>query len=209
MRNRVLTLAAAAAVLFAMSSPAKAQTTTTEPTFELSAGYQLLRALEVCFDEDDEESCSEGATFPFGVAVDAVRNFGALGVVGEVGWSRDSEDFTGGSGSFDAIHIAGGVRWTGRRNPRVWPYGQVLLGVQFDRVSQEFDDEDLDELAGFSETDPHFMLQPGAGVNFVIGDGLGAFAQVDWRRAFLDEEEFGISGRNFFRVFLGLRMILD
>jgi hypothetical protein len=43
----------------------------------------------------------------------------------------------------------------------------------------------------------------------VSGDGWGIFTQVDYRRVFLDEEEFLASGRNDVRVFLGARMILD
>jgi hypothetical protein len=54
-----------------------------------------------------------------------------------------------------------------------------------------------------------FMLQPGAGVVMVAGDGWGIVGQVDYRRIFLDEDEDGESGQNQFRVFVGIRLILD
>ena len=204
MTKRVVRLAMAAAVVLGFSGQASAQLTTTMPTFELAAGYQLVRAGEVCGDEDVEEECSSGETLPFGLAVDAVRNYGALGVVAEGGWSFDSRDIT--ILGFDTLnqktnlfHLAGGVRWTGRNNPRIWPYGQVLAGVLWSRFSED----------DFSETFANFMLQPGVGVTFVAGDGWGIFTQVDYRRVFLDEDDWGGSGRNDVRVFLGARMILD
>jgi hypothetical protein len=127
-----------------------------------------------------------------------------FGLVAEGGWSFDSRDVTIlGEETLDQktnlFHLAGGVRWTGRNNPRIWPYGQVLAGVLWNRFSQD----------DFSDTSAHFMLQPGVGVTFVSGDGWGIFTQVDYRRVFLDEEEFLASGRNDVRVFLGARMILD
>lgn len=204
MTNRVLTFAAAAALVVGLSGQASAQTTTM-PTFELSAGYQLLRAGEICSEFEGEEECSEGQTFPFGVAVDAARNWGAFGLVGEAGWSRDSADFfvNGDEDSVNvhALHIAAGPRWTGRTNPRIWPYGQVLAGALVTRVGET--------PFGDADTLTRFMLQPGVGVNFVAGDGWGFVTQVDYRRVFLDEDEDFASGRNDMRVFLGLRMILD
>jgi hypothetical protein len=112
MMNRALTLAAAAAVVFGLTVPAHAQGTgtTNMPTFELSGGYQLLRIFEIC-DPDDDTICSDAQTLPFGLAVDAARNFGALSVVGELGWAYDSdEDLLGGDISFHSWHIAGGLR---------------------------------------------------------------------------------------------------
>src|SRR5688572_1331465 len=63
--------------------------TTTRPTYEFSLGYQWLRTGDFCaaFDASD---CSDEdpTTFPAGIIIDAVRNFGAFGIVGEAGWSR-------------------------------------------------------------------------------------------------------------------------
>src|SRR5688572_12119780 len=52
------------------------------PTFELTGGYQVLHVPD--------------QTFPFGLNVDGARHYGAFGLVGEVGFARDSEDITGG-----------------------------------------------------------------------------------------------------------------
>lgn len=209
MKKSVLTLATVAAVLFGMSRPASAQAslTTNMPSFELAAGYQLLRAGELC--DGDSEGC-DGATFPLGAAVDAVwnRNGGPFGIVAEGGWSRYSEDFdfppSGEiSSSINLYHLAGGVRFTGRSKPTFWPYGQVLAGALIQHASQ--DGTGID----FSDTTTNLMIQPGVGATFVAGDGWGIFGQVDYRRVFLDEDETGVSGRNDIRVFIGARMILD
>src|SRR5215207_8815920 len=202
MKNRVLTLAAAAAVLFGVTASATAQGsvgTTTNPTYELSGGYQLFHAGKVCSDDPLTETCSADRTFPFGVAIDAARNFGAFGVVGEAGFAFDSEESGGDDFKFNTWHLAGGGRWT-MRSARFWPYAQVLAGMIQDRVNIEDGDD-------FSQTS--FMLQPGIGANFVAGDGWGIFGQLDYRRVFLDEEENFSGGRNDFRVFVGVRMILD
>ena len=53
------------------------------------------------------------------------------------------------------------------------------------------------------------MVQPGAGVVFLAGDGWGIVAQVDYRRVFLKEAEDGDTGENDFRTFFGIRVILD
>jgi hypothetical protein len=202
MKNCVLTLAAAAAVLFGATATASAQGsagTTTNPTYELSGGYQLFHAGRVCTDDTLTEQCSADRTFPLGVAVDAARNFGAFGIVGEAGFAFDSEENNGDDFKFNTWHLAGGGRWSLRRG-RVWPYAQVLAGLIQDRVNIEDGDD-------FSQTS--FMLQPGFGANFVVGDGWGLFGQVDYRRVFLDETENFSDSRNDFRVFIGVRMILD
>jgi hypothetical protein len=79
----------------------------------------------------------------------------------------------------------------------------VLAGVVYSRSSFEFSGGGSDDSA------TRFMLQPGAGVNVVAGDGWGVVGAVDYRRVFLDEQDDGASGENDFRVFVGLRMILD
>jgi hypothetical protein len=53
------------------------------------------------------------------------------------------------------------------------------------------------------------MLQPGVGVGIAAGDGWGIFGQVDYRRVFLKESEDGSSGENEFRVYFGVRFLLD
>jgi hypothetical protein len=179
-----------------MASTAAAQTatpqTTTNPTFELQGGYQWL------YITDDP-----GTNFPFGLAVDAARNFGSLGVVAEGGWSIRSEGDDPDDVLFNYWHAGGGVRFSSRRNVKVWPYAQVLAGVAVHNASGDVGGIDV------GDTSTHFMVQPGGGVNFVIGDGLGLFAAADYRRVFMDEDTDGTSGLNEFRIFVGLRMILD
>jgi hypothetical protein len=204
MKHRVLTLAAAMAVLFGAVATARAQGpagTTTNPTFELAAGYQLFKAGKVCNDDPVTETCSADRTFPFGVAIDAARNFGALAIVGEGGWAFDSEESGGEDFKFNTWHLAGGARWNMRRG-RFWPYGQVLAGVIQDRLN-------MDSQFGDDVSQTSFMLQPGIGATFIAGDGWGLFGQVDYRRVFLDEEENLSDGRNDVRLFIGARMILD
>jgi hypothetical protein len=190
------------ALALGLTAPASAQSgTTTSPTFELSAGYQLFRAGEVCGESGQGETCGAGRVFPLGGAVDAARNFGAFGLVGETGWSYDSE----GNTSMHVWHAAAGGRVSARSHPRIWPYVQVLAGVAVSHVTTD----GLGILGG-DDTSANFLVQPGAGIVFVAGDGWGLVGQVDYRRLVLDKaENFGASGRNDARVFIGARMILD
>ena len=181
--------------------------TTKRPTYEFSLGYQWLRTGEFCAAFDDS-TCNEEndpTTFPAGVLIDAVRNFGAFGIVGEAGWSR-AEDTPGSAGAdrleTDLFHAGLGVRFTGRPG-RVWPYAQVLGGIvynRFDGIVGGFD---------FVDTRTRPMAQAGAGVTFVIGDGWGIFLDGMYRRMFLDEDEDFTGGRNDIRIAGGFRLILD
>ena len=53
-------------------------TQTTVPTYDLTFGYQVLHVPDTWF--------------PFGLNVDGARNFGALSLLGDVGWAFKSED---------------------------------------------------------------------------------------------------------------------
>lgn len=171
----------------AVQSPAG----TTTPTFELSGGYQVLHVPD--------------QTFPFGLNVDGARHYGALGLVAEIGFARDSEDIAGGGdASATAWNFGAGGRWTRFSSGRLWPFAQVLVGAEVMHISAEVSGvED-------SDTDTSFMLQPGIGVNFIGGDGWGIVGQIDYRRTFFDEpDDVEDSINNQFRVFIGARMILD
>ena len=195
-------------------SAAPVSTDNDNPTFEVGLGYQFLRAGGLCFEDDDDtdgdEDCGDAQSFPLGFAVDGVRNFGRVGLVGELGWSRDSVDISDGAASGTAaenlFHYAAGFRITGHGSGRLWPYGQVLVGGVTSRVSADFDDDTVETDA---VTRTRFILQPGIGATIVGGDGWGVFGQVDYRRIFLKEDEDGSSGRNDVRVFVGVRVILD
>jgi hypothetical protein len=78
---------------------------------------------------------------------------------------------------------------------RAWPFAQVLVGAELVRSG--------------GEGDTHLMIQPGGGVNINAGDGWGVVIGADYRRTFLDEDAFGESGRNAFRVVAGIRVLLD
>ena len=176
-------------------------TQTTMPTWEASAGYQYLWVKPDSPEGSTEDSSS--SSFPFGLAVDGSRNFGALGIVAEGGWSFKTEGEDPNDVTLNFWHVAGGVRWTKRSNPKVWPYVQGLVGAEIQSTSGDVGGIDI------GDTTTHLMVQPGGGVTFVVGDGWGIFAAADYRRVFMDEEEFGVSGTNGFRVFAGFRMILD
>jgi hypothetical protein len=155
------------------------------PTWDASLGYQLLHVPD--------------QTFPFGLNVDGARNFGPWSIAAEAGWAFDSSDDV----DTHAFNVGGGPRWTARSTGPVWPFVQVFAGFVHSRVSTEFAGIDV------SDSTTRFMLQPGAGAVFIGGDGWGIVGQADYRRVFLDEEEDGESGENDFRVFVGLRVILD
>lgn len=207
MRMRAAQVCASAALIFASVAPARGQVTpagqaaaqpqpdqtvSAYPTWELGGGYQWLRS------EGDQ-------TFPFGLNVDGAWNLREMfGAVAEIGWAMDSEDLE------DAIEVTShvwnfgvGPRWNVRTEGTVWPFVQVLAGALYSRASTEAAGLDV------SLDDTSFMLQPGAGVNVVVGDGWGIVGQVDYRRVFTDEDETGESGIDQFRVFVGARMLLD
>jgi hypothetical protein len=174
----------------AAAPPAQAPAAIGTPTYELTGGYQLLHVSD--------------SWFPFGLNVDAARHYGSLGLVAEIGFAIDSEEEAGIELSSTAWNFGVGGRWTGINSGRVWPFAQVLVGAEVLNVGVEF--AGLDE----SETETSFMVQPGVGVNFVIADGLGIVGQVDYRRTFFDEPDDVEDGiNNQFRIFFGVRMILD
>jgi len=197
MLNYAMHLSAIAALVITVATPAYAQTpaatpagahptgTSLDPKWDLSFGYQVVHVPD--------------QTRPFGLNVDGAANFGAASLVGEVGWSLDTSDDV----TSHLFNIGVGPRWTGRTEARVWPFAQVLAGLVHARVSLDTAGADV------TDSSTKFSLQPGVGAVFVAGDGWGVVTQVDYRRVFLDEDEDGESGENDFRVFVGVRLILD
>jgi hypothetical protein len=175
--------------------PAAAQTE--PPTFELSAGYQFTHVP----DQD----------MPLGFAIDAARNWGNFGLVAEGGWAYDSDSEAGIDFNFNLWHLGAGPRWSGRTNPTVTPYGQVIVGWIQGRASTEIAGIDI------SDSTNHFMVQPGGGVSVQAGDGWAIFGAVDYRRVFIGDDDEEVepfddddsSGENQFRIFVGVRMLLD
>ena len=158
--------------------------TTLTPLWDTSAGYQLLHLPD--------------QTFPFGLNVDGARNFGPWAIAAELGWAHDKSDDV----SYHVFNGGAGPRWTHRSTAKIWPFAQVLGGFVHARASTDLS-------GGDSDSQTKFMLQPGAGAVVVAGDGWGIVGQVDYRRVFLDKEKDGESGENEFRVFVGIRFILD
>ena len=157
------------------------------PRFELTGAYQVLTVKEPGCDTD----CTE--VFPFGLNFDgAINTSKALGFVGEAGWTTKSFDD-------ERVHLwtfAAGPRFNSRpMGGKVWPFAQVLVGAELARAS--------------GESDTNLMIQPGGGVNISAGDGWGFVIGADYRRTFLNEDDFGESGRNAFRVTAGIRVLLD
>ena len=157
------------------------------PRFELTGAYQVFTAKEPGCDTD----CTE--VFPFGLNFDgAINTSKAFGVVGEAGWTTKNIDD-------ERVHVwtfAAGPRFNSRpMGGKVWPFAQVLVGAELARAG--------------GESDTNLMIQPGAGVNISAGDGWGFVIGADYRRTFLNEDDFGESGRNAFRVVAGIRVMLD
>ena len=157
------------------------------PRFELTGAYQVLTVKEPGCDTD----CTE--VFPFGLNFDgAINTNKAFGVVGEVGYATKNI-------ADERVHLwtfAAGPRFNSRpMGGKVWPFAQVLVGAELARAS--------------GESDTNLMIQPGGGVNISAGDGWGFVIGADYRRTFLNEDDFGESGRNAFRVLAGIRVLLD
>ena len=153
----------------------------------MTGTYQVLTVkLPGC-----ETDCTE--VFPFGLNLDgAINTSKSFGIAGEVGWATKSID----DERLHIWNIGAGPRFNGRpMGGRVWPFAQVIVGAEMARAS--------------GESDTQLMIQPGGGVNINAGDGWGVVIGADYRRTFLDEEEFGDSGRNAFRVLAGIRVLLD
>jgi hypothetical protein len=179
-------------MLVGSTNPVAAQTTA-EPTFELGAAYQWLHV-----------TGDEGDSFPFGLAVDAARYWGPLGLAIEGGWSRDSAEVPaigevpGVSVSSNWFHAGAGPRFAVRTPGAFRPYVQVLLGFSTIRSSV-----DITGVGEDSDSTTAFMIQPSGGVTMVLGDGWGLFGDIGYRRSFFD------TGSNEVRVLFGARMILD
>jgi hypothetical protein len=174
-------LGAAVVLIAGMGIPAVAQT----PSVEVTGGYQAP------YDRAIQE------WFPVGWSVDVAANISrAWAIVGEFGAAYRSD--TDLDIDLDLYTFGGGLRWS-RRTMRVVPFAQLVFG--FARMGSSAN------IAGghirFSQT--KLMLQPGGGLNILIGERWGVVGQADYRRIFLDEDQDGKSGVNELRVFGGVR----
>ena len=167
------------------AAPAAAQTATTE----LSAGYQFTRTPDL--------------NLPLGWYVDVAGNVAPMfAVVGEVSGAYKSESIAVGTSSVDAtvrLHtFMGGVRVAARANPKVVPFGQVLLGAARVSGGVTASGPAISVLAA-ADADTEFALQIGGGVNLMTSGNLGVRLGADYRRIFVSD-----GGENEFRLVAGV-----
>src|SRR5882672_8533086 len=169
----------------AIAAPAAAQTAATE----LSGGYQFTRTPDL--------------NLPPGWYVDVAGHVAPMfAVVGEVSGAYKSETIAVGTSSVDAtvrLHtFMGGVRVAARTNPKVVPFGQVLLGAA--RVSGGVTASGpATSVIAVSDADTEFALQIGGGVNLLTSGNFGVRLGADYRRIFISGE-----GENEFRLVAGV-----
>jgi hypothetical protein len=171
-------LLAIAALSLTVANAASAQSMFGDPS--VSFGYQLLHI-------PDE-------TFPLGFNLDASGTMSnGVGLVGEVGWSKDDQDELGVGGTLNFVHYGAGPRWNFGNimvDAPARPFVQVLAGGVHTAAATNLS----------NDSDNAFMLQPGFGVFVPIAPNWGAVGQVDYRRVFFAEEH-----DNEWRLVLGFR----
>ncbi len=178
--------------------PAAAQTT---PRTEISGGYQFVTFTV----EDESESIPKGWYFEVAGNLNPM-----IGLVFQVGgnYKTFEESVTIGGGTFtaeadlDVYQFLGGVRLNARNNPRLVPYGQLLVGgingsVEVTTTST------IPGIPAFSSEDSstNLGLVVGGGVNFGVTDRTGIRFGVDYLRIFAEDEG---DGSNVFRFHVGV-----
>jgi hypothetical protein len=178
--------------------PASAQTF---PRTEISGGYQFV-TFSV---EGETESIPKGWYFEVAGNLNPM-----IGVLFQVGgnYKTFEESVTIGSGTFTAeadlkVHqFLGGVRLNARDNPRLVPYGHLLVGG----INGSVDVSTTTTIPGiptFSEevSETNLGLVFGGGINFGIAERTGIRFGVDYLRIFAEDEG---EGSNVFRFHVGL-----
>jgi len=170
-------------VVVATALPARAQTA----LIELSGGYNFLRLPGAALPDEN---------LPAGWYADVAANVTDMfAAVGQVDGNYQSREFTGdfaGSMNTSVHRFMGGVRVHVRTNPRVVPFGQVLVGAM--HVRRAFAPYALD-----TETDA--ALQAGGGVN-LMSRNIGVRVGLDYMRVFGGYDL--IPGVNGFRFAAGV-----
>jgi hypothetical protein len=184
-KKRGSTAAIACALWTVVAAPAFAQTAPTA----LSAGYQFTRVPDL--------------NLPLGWYVDVARNIAPrFAIAGEVSGGYKSETVTVGSSSVDEtarLHtFMGGVRVAGSANPKVVPFGQVLLGAARASGGVTASDPAVSVLAA-TDADTEFALQIGGGVTLTTSGNVGVRLGADYRRVFISD-----GGENEFRLVAGV-----
>jgi opacity protein-like surface antigen len=155
-----------AMVVLCLATPASAQQ---DRRFDLSGGYS--RGKFVDFDVDQQ--------FHGWIASAAGNVMPWLGLVGEVGGNYETFSF----GEFDvdvSLHsFMSGARVQLPSNPRVTPFGQLLVGAV--RLAGG--------AMGRSTSETRFALQPGGGVDVWVARNVGVRVGGDYRRLFGDVDD--------------------
>jgi hypothetical protein len=199
MTKRAMKVMGPLALVLVMAAPAGAQVTGAQaaPFLEFSVGYQVLH-----------RGGDDSSTYPVGFAIDGARYWGPVGVVAELGWSRDSTDVPNASISSNYLHVAGGGRFLFVRDGRVRPHLQVLGGISRASFASSFASGGMTTVLESSDT--AFMLQPGIGVTFATAETVALAIGVDYRRAFFDEGAgLGFSDTNEIRFVIGIRFSME
>ena len=185
MKTMTSTAALACALCAAMAAPASAQTEKTA----LSAGYQFNRAPDL--------------TLPLGWYVDVSGPVAPkLSIVGEVSGAYKSETMGVGTSSVDVTvrqhTFMGGVRVAARANPKVVPFGQVLLGAARLSGGVTASGPAVSVIAA-SDAETEFAMQFGGGVDLMTLGNIGLRLGADYRRIFVSD-----GGENQFRLLAGV-----
>ena len=175
-----------AVVVLGIGLPAAAQDV---PKGEVSGGYQFI---SVKSPGEDAEN------FPVGWYFDVAGNVtDAVAIVGQFsGNYKTIEDPI--DGDFDLkIHpYMVGIRGSSRRNEKVVPFGQVLVGGVSLKASQ----------GSLSASETDLAVQVGGGVNVMGNSKVGVRLGVDYLRVFgkSDGELTGGDDANVFRFVVGV-----
>ena len=177
--------ALACALCPALAAPAAAQTAMTE----VSAGYQFTRPPDL--------------NLPIGWSVDVAGKVAPMfAIVGEVSGAYKSETIAVGTSSVDStvrLHtFMGGVRVAARSNPKVVPFGQVLLGAARLSGGVTASGPAVSVIAA-TDTDTEFAMQIGGGANLMTSGNFGVRLGADYRRIFISG-----GGENEFRLVAGI-----
>jgi opacity protein-like surface antigen len=190
-------------IALSVAIPVSAQTS---PRTEISGGYQFLT---FSVDEDIDLGVDNSQSLPAGWYFEVAGNLNPMiGVVFQVGgnYKTFEQSIAFGGGTFSAsadlaVHeFLGGVRLSARDNPRLVPYGQVLVGA-FNGSIELTATSTIPGIPSFSEEDSttNFGLELGGGVNFGVAEKVGIRFGVDYIRVFADD-----AGSNAFRFHTGV-----
>src|SRR5688572_19350030 len=132
----------------ATAVPASAQ------NLNVDLGYQWQRL-----------TSGDGVNFPMGFSAAVAGSLPAnpnLSILGQVDWSRKSEEEFGFEETVTLLGFGGGARWSFTTNPSMTPFIQGLVGAVRFSESDDFGD--------FSETE--MAVQFGGGVAFPLSGNI-------------------------------------